>query len=254
MKKLRFFTVSALFLLCLGTTQNALAYPIVSGISDNEINIDSSFDGQQILLFGAKRDAGDIVIAVRGPKKNFLVTKKEKLLGIWYNGERLKFKNTTSFYELFSTTYDHTNSHELKHLFSSLEIGKNELKFDISQKVSEAKSNEFYLRLVTDFENKNLYSPQTSKVDFLDETLFKVTLNFPKNISRGVYAVEIYLIDDGSLLSFQSIPIYVYQVGLGAKIVDFAYQQSFFYGLLAVAIALVFGWMVNFIFAKFFGK
>ena len=56
----------------------SVANPIISGISSNEINIDTQFNGTKILLFGAKRDAGDIIIAVRGPKKDFIVTKKQK--------------------------------------------------------------------------------------------------------------------------------------------------------------------------------
>jgi len=79
-------------------------------------------------------------------------------------------------------------------------------------------------------------------------------LDFPKNISRGIYTVEIYLINEGSLVSFQSIPIYVNQVGFSAKVLDFAFQQSFLYALLSVAIALIFGWLANYLFARFLGK
>ena len=116
------------------------------------------------------------------------------------------------------------------------------------------KKNEFQLQLIDRLEKNQLYTTGASKVDFLDETLFKVMLDFPKNITRGVYTVEIYLINDSSLLSFQSIPIYVNQVGFSAQVLDFAYQQSFLYGLLAIAIALVVGWLANYLFARFIGK
>jgi hypothetical protein len=79
-------------------------------------------------------------------------------------------------------------------------------------------------------------------------------MHFPKNIARGVYTVEIYLISEDKLTSFQSIPIYVNQVGLSAKILDFAYQESFLYGLITVAIALVFGLVANYLFSRFIGK
>lgn len=241
------------FLLCLSNT--SIASPIISGISTNEINIDTDFKGAKILLFGAKGDAGNIVIAVRGPKKNFLVTKKERLLGIWYNAERLKFKESYSFYSLFSTFGGQTNNQSaIDQLLSDLELGENNLEFDISGNVEEGKKNEFQLQLIDRLEKNKLYSTSPSKVEFLDETLFKVTLDFPKNISRGTYTVEIYLVNEGGLLSFQSIPIYVNQVGLSAKILDFSDQQSFLYGLLAVAIALIVGWLANYIFVKLIGK
>ncbi len=240
-----FLLATALF-----TPLEAKASPIVSGISTNEINIDTKFQGAKILLFGAKGDAGNIVIAVRGPKKNFLITKKEKFLGIWHNGEHLKIKDSYSYYSLFSTFSDAAFSADL---LAFLELGKNNLKFNFSEEVPAIKQDEFQIQLIDKFEKNHLYST-ASKIDFLDETLFKVMLNFPKNISRGIYTVEIYLINEDSLMSFQSIPIYVNQVGWSARILDFAYQESFLYGLVTVMLALVVGWLANYLFVRFIGK
>ena len=78
-------------------------------------------------------------------------------------------------------------------------------------------------------------------------------VNFPK-ILRGIYTVEIYLLQDDRLLSFQAIPVYVNQVGFSAKILDFATKQSMLYGLLSVVIALVAGFVTNYLFARFVGK
>lgn len=239
----------SLFLLFFSST--AFASPIISGISTNEINIDTKFNGAKILLFGARGDAGDIVISVRGPKKNFLVTKKQKFLGIWYNGQRVKFKNSYSFYSLFSTF---GNNDGIDQILENLELGKNNLKFITNSEISSEVKNEFELQFVDLQERKKLYSVGADKIDFLDETLFKVQLNFPKNISRGIYTVEIYLISEGNLLSFQSIPIYVNQVGISAKVYDFAHEQSFLYGIIAVAFALVVGWLANYLFLRFIGK
>lgn len=243
----KFFLITILFFI----TAPALANPIISGISTNEINIDTKFRGAKILLFGAKGDAGNVIVTVRGPKKNFMVTRKQKLLGVWYNGKRVKFKDSHNFYSLFSTF----NDQELTDgLLRDLELGKSNLKFNSSEEIKEEEKNEFQIQLVDKLEKNNLYSSGANKVDFLDETLFKVMLNFPKNITRGIYTVEIYLINEGSLLSFQSIPIYVNQVGLSAKILDFAYQESFLYGLLSVALALIAGWLANYVFTRFIGK
>lgn len=239
------------FLLFFFFAFNSLASPIISGISTNEINIDTKFNGAKILLFGAKGDAGDIVIAVRGPKKNFLVTKKQKFLGVWYNGQRVKFKDSYSFYSLFSTF---GNNEEIDQLLANLELGKNNLNFYSSTEASPEVKNEFQLQLVDCLEHNKLYSSGADKIDFLDETLFKILLNFPKNISRGTYTVEIYLISDGSLVSFQAIPIYVNQVGISARILDFAYDQAFLYGIVAVAFALIVGWLANYLFLRFIGK
>lgn len=239
------FLVSSL----LGSSANAR--PIISGISTNEINIDTKFQGAKILLFGAKGDAGNIVIAVRGPKKDFMVTRKEKLFGIWHNGQRQKFEDSYSYYSLFST-FNYSKSG--LELIKNLELGKNNINFITPEGTIESKKEEFQIQLIETLEKSDLYTSDVRKIDFLDETLFKVMLDFPKNISRGVYTVEIYLINDDNLISFQSIPIYVTQVGLSARILDFAYQQSFLYGLLSIALALVVGWLANYLFSRFIGK
>ncbi len=248
MKKI--FLLAAILLFKISTLS---AQPIVSGISTNEINIDTKFNGTKILLFGAKGDAGNIVITVRGPKKNFLVTKKEKLLGVWYNGKRVKFKDSFSYYSIFSTFDDNKTTNSL---LSQLELGTGNIKFETfkNKEEKEVNENEFTLQLIEKLEKENLYSVGVNKIDFLDETLFKVILDFPKNISRGVYIVEIYLINEDNLTSFQSIPIYVNQIGLSAQISDYAYQQPLLYGLLSVIIALLIGWLANYFFARFIGK
>jgi uncharacterized protein (TIGR02186 family) len=224
---------------------------LISGISTNEINIDTKFKGAQILLFGAKGDAGNIVITVRGPKKNFLVTKKQKILAVWYNGTRINFENSYSFFSIFSTF---NNGEIQEDIMSDLELGKDFLEFSTSDKISEKNNNDFKAQLIEKMEKNNLYNNNVNKVEFLDETLFKVMLNFPKNIVRGIYTVELYLIKENTLISFQSIPIYVNQIGISAKISDFAIQQDMIYGIIAVMLALIVGWLANYIFARFIGK
>lgn len=248
MKKIIFTTILILQFFALNS---ANSQSIVSGISTNEINIDTKFNGTNILIFGAKGDAGNIIIAVRGPKKNFLVTKKDKTFGIWHNGKRIEFEDFSSYYSIFSTFED---SKSTGNLLSKLELGTNNLQFKMIHKNDKKDEKEFTLQLIENLEKEKLYSIGAEKIDFLNETLFKVILHFPKNISRGIYTVEIYLINEVGLISFQSIPIYVKQVGISAKIFDSAYQQPFLYGIFSVIIALVIGFLANFIFARFLGK
>lgn len=227
------------------------ATAIVSGISSNEINIDTQFKGAEILLFGARNEAGDVIIAIRGPKKKFLVNKKERLLGIWYNGQRVKFEDIPSFYSLFSTFQRNNIADET---LKDFELGKGNLDLKLSTNIPLEKQSEFKSQLIEQLENKNLFQPLVQKVEFLDETLFKAVLKFPKNIALGDYLVEIYLLNDASVSSFQAIPIYVNQVGFSSKVSNFANQQPVLYGLFAVLFALLIGWLANYVFTRFVPK
>ena len=247
MKFLKFFYTFCFLLINI----EANAGTLISGISSNEINVDTEFKGAQILLFGAKNDAGDVVIAVRGPRKNFIISKKENLLGVWFNGERIKFKNSYGFYSLFSTYND---GEMIQQDLNEYELGKNNIQFEIQNNLSPSKINEFRIQLVELLEQKNLYPISTKPIDFLDETLFKLIIDFPKNILLGTYIIEVYLINNGSVLSFQSIPVYVNQVGVSAKISNFALNQSVLYGLIAVFLAIFVGCLANYLFARLIKK
>ncbi len=239
-----------ILLLVIFLIPNASANPIISAISTNQINIDTNFNGAEILLFGVKSERGEVVIVLRGPKKKYLVTKKEKLLGIWHNGKRMVFKDANSYYSIFSVSDDL----DLKTtLLDDLELGPNNLKFETEeqdQKLQEA----FKLQLITKLKKDRLYTVNQKNIEFFDDNLFEAILKFPKNISYGVYTAEIYLIKDNNLTAFQSIPIFVNQVGNEAKIRNFAYNDSFLYAIMAVLIAILAGFVANYIFSRFIHK
>ncbi|MFT6220302.1 MAG: hypothetical protein ACJAVG_001015, partial [Rickettsiales bacterium] len=181
--------LTILFLFFFFDVDKAHSRPIISGISTNEINIDTKFTGAEVLLFGARGDAGNIVVVIRGPKKDYIVSKKDKLLGIWYNKDRTEFKDSYSYYAFFSSD---ENDIDDEKLLSQLEIGQDRIKFDIGDNENVAQE-EFEVEFVENLEKKNLYLSHPKSIEFLDETLFKVMLRFPKNISQGTYIVDIYL-------------------------------------------------------------
>jgi uncharacterized protein (TIGR02186 family) len=240
-----------IFLLIIFFTSKAWSNPIISAISTNQINIDTNFNGAEILLFGAKTERGEVIIALRGPKQKYAVTKKQKLLGVWYNGKRVVFKDAYSYYSMFSVS-DHLDLEN--NLLDNLELGPNNLKFEIKDQEDKQLQEEFQSELINRLKKTHLYSAGQKNIEFFDDNLFEAILKFPKNISYGVYTAEIYLIRDNKLVAFQAIPIFVNQVGDSARIRNFAYQNSFLYALMAVLIAIIAGFVANYIFSRFIHK
>jgi uncharacterized protein (TIGR02186 family) len=223
------------------------ARPIISGISSNKIKIDTKFTGQDILLFGSKDIFGDIFIVVRGPKKNYMVNKKGQILGVWINEDRLKFKDMYSYYATFG---DYRVLRDSR-LFSALEMSKENIKFNVPNYKNLSQKEEFKIEFTRNLTEDGLYNAKSGSIDFLDDNLFKVMLKFPKNISEGVYNVEIYLMEEGNLGAFQSIPIYVDKFGFSAKISNMASEKPLLYGLLAVLIAVCSSLVVNLIMSTY---
>jgi len=84
----------------------AVAEEVVLGLSKDEVAITTSFDGSDVLIFGAvKREApipdGDpleVIITVSGPSESVTVRRKEKRFGIWVNIDAVEIDEAPSFY------------------------------------------------------------------------------------------------------------------------------------------------------------
>jgi uncharacterized protein (TIGR02186 family) len=223
----------------------SIARPIIADLSLRTIEIDSGFNGINMLLFGARNDAGDIVVVVRGPKQSYLVREKERVGGLWVNRNSIEFSDTSSFYSISSSRPLEELHNE--QLLTSLGIGLNNVMppSDLSPEEQRFKEAlESYKRIT------GLYPVEVGKVSFIGDTLFRSVLYFPENISRGTYTAEIYLIRNGGLAAVQSTPVLSYKMGLDAFIYDLAYTHPILYGILAVLIALVAGWIAGTVFRK----
>ena len=71
------------------------AEDIQIGLSEERIAITSSFDGQNIVLFGTieggqeealQNGRYDIAVIVEGPESDVVIRRKERSVGIWVNG------------------------------------------------------------------------------------------------------------------------------------------------------------------------
>lgn len=224
------------------------ATPLVADLSNYQIYVDSGFNGTRMFLFGTRNDAGDIVIVVRGPTKNYMVRKKESVAGIWVNRERMKFYGVPDFY----VTASSRPLHEITQydIFRQLGIGKTHLLSAPHGKYNKEKYRDFSKAFIQHQEERRLYSAGTMPISFMAETLFKMVIDFPDTIPPGNYTAEIFLISDGRVVGMQSIPIEVKKTGLDAFVYNMAHHHPALYGIFAVLIALAAGWFGGRLFGK----
>jgi hypothetical protein len=62
--------------------------------------------------------------------------------------------------------------------------------------------------------------------------------------------VSVYLFRNGQVTGAQTTPLLVSQSGVSADIQDFADRRSLLYGFVAVALAVVAGWLGSFLFRR----
>lgn len=231
----------------------ATAKPLIADLSQYNIAINSSFMGTKLILFGARQMAGDVVVVIRGPARDYTLRKKERVAGIWVNRRSLALQGIPDYYTIASTKpLDDILSPEMQEV---LQIGIPHLPYISAESLAEselspAEATNFTSAFITQREQQRLYNDNIHAVSFMGDTLFKTTLPFPDTIPRGGYTAETYLIYNGEVVGMQSTPIQVAKTGLDATIFELAHGFPILYGILAVLMASLSGWLAAVAFRK----
>jgi len=223
--------------------------PVVADVSSRVIEIDSKFTGTELWLFGARQAAGDLIYVVRGPKQSYRVSQKKRVMGIWVNTNPVRFHDVPGYYVMGSTAKELSAEQRVAYA----ELYQTELPGAFGGDMSSlfpAHTPEYHRPLMQAEIKNRLYSPELHQARFIGDTLFKAALPFSDSIPRGVYTVEIYLMDEGELVSMQSIPVTVKKKGFDAFLYELAYNYSWAYAGICIAIALGLGWVGGQIFRR----
>lgn len=245
MRRRLFLILIAVFASVALIPRGGIATPVVADLSTYRIAIDAGFTGIRLFIFGARNDAGDIVVVIRGPERTFTVRKKERMMGMWINRSQLRFGNMPDFYAVASAKP--LNAIEASALFKALHIGADTLLVAPQDTRKQALFPEFSDAFLAHQRGRRLYT-DLEPLGFMGETLFKTVIPFPDTIPGGDYVAEIYLVSDGELVGMQSIPIRVEKTGFDAAVADLAHGTPLLYGLLAVLLALGAGYSAGRIF------
>ena len=72
-------------------------------LSQNEINIRTDFTGKEIILFGLVEPNHEVIVIVKGPKKNITIRNKNRVLGFWFNTKGVVYIDVPSVYLISSS-------------------------------------------------------------------------------------------------------------------------------------------------------
>jgi uncharacterized protein (TIGR02186 family) len=87
-------------------------------------------------------------------------------------------------------------------------------------------------------------------VQFLSQTLFRATLNLPPNVPLGTHKARAFLFRNGEFIKETSSNLVIVKAGFEQSVFRAAHEHSFLYGLFAVALAMLTGWMGRLIFRR----
>ncbi|GGE31448.1 membrane protein [Agaricicola taiwanensis] len=236
----------------------ALAEGLTVSLSSHRIIIRSNFTGADVVLFGAiGRDAStisrsgsyDVVVTVRGPKRDIVVREKERILGFWVNWSSLTFPQIPDYLAISSSKPLAEIAGEAQR--ESLRLGLEEsLPLPVSKRMppEEVARNRSSLIRLKQIERRYIYN--ATGVTFLNEALFRATVPLPANVPIGVFEVEVKLFSGGALLATQNTALEVVKAGFEADMADVARERPWTYGFVAAFLAVACGWLASVAFRR----
>ncbi|HTQ13535.1 MAG TPA: TIGR02186 family protein [Rhizomicrobium sp.] len=242
----------ALFLAATG----ARAENLVSGLSQDQIQITSSYTGTELTIFGAIETTGgenpagerDVVVVLRGPGQDMTVRRKVRVAGVWINRDAMTLYRMPAYYFAASTrplAGVTTQETRLKY-----QLGVADVMPEGASTHTPSKAEPYRLAAIRARERDGLFREDPQGVEFLGYSLFRVHVPVPASVPRGQYTAEVYLFRDGLVVAAQTTPLYIEQAGLERRILSFAHDEPVAYGLLAVAMALALGWLSTAVFRR----
>ncbi len=223
------------------------AEEVVLGLSRNSISIDTTFDGSEILLFGAiKREEAipadelGVVVAIAGPSQPLDVRRKERRFGIWVNVDAVEVDVAPSFYAVATSGPWTDVLSQVEDLRHKISIPRAIRSVGAPGSVRDAQS--FTDAVIRIREHSGAYQMREGAVELTQQTLFQTSIDLPSNLTEGDYVTRIFLTRRGEVVSKYETTIDVRKVGLERWLHTLAHQQAVIYGLMALAIAIIAGW------------
>ncbi len=228
---------------------------LVPEVSQHEVQVRQGFTGTELLLFGAiltpdgtraGRDY-DIVVVLKGPTQSIVVREKQKVAGIWLNADSAGFRSAPSYYAVAS-------SRPIRKIVDEktaaiYEFGLPNIQLSPIGAIDPAQQARFAAGLAALKSKQGLYQQAEGGVKISEQVLYQARITLPSSVPTGTYTAETFAISQGWVVASATSRIEVRKIGFEGAIARYAQDSSFSYGLLAVALSVLMGWLAGRLFA-----
>ncbi|KKC33284.1 TIGR02186 family protein [Devosia psychrophila] len=246
-----------LLLFVAGLLAPAQAARLISQVSNDSVEITSSFDGERMNFFGTiVPDVGSaeaitgpfqVVVVVLGPTQNRIARQMTNNFGIWSNTGQLEFKNFPSYFHVLS-------SGRLSEITDITTLTTNYILPESHTLVVNTddwwRSAVYGQQLVRLMTEQGLFGVQENGVNFLSDTFYSARLTLPSNAPPGPYIALTYVFKHGAIIARRSEGFAVRKIGFERFLALSSTQQPLLYGLVCVLLALVTGWFGGVLFKR----
>jgi len=231
---------------------------LVPDISSRRIQIQYSFTGAQLLLFGAilypggrvPRDPADVIVVLKGPVEPILVREKRKIAGIWMNANSNRFRSAPGFYAVASSAPVRQLVDE--RTAAIYELGLQDLQLSPSGGALPDEERRFEAGLLDLRRRQGLFAEHPHGVEISEGVLYRARLSIPSQVPVGTYTAETFLVSDGKVIAAATREIEIGKSGFERFVALAARRHGFLYGLTAVLLSLGLGWAAAIAFRRRF--
>ncbi|MBV9834849.1 MAG: TIGR02186 family protein [Alphaproteobacteria bacterium] len=234
---------------CLPASAQALLFDL----SRPRVAITSAFAGTDILVYGSLDAPGDVIVTVTGAPSRQTVLRKERVLGLWVTGARQTFDDVPTYYAIAANRplAQILPTDGVPGVAITLDERMAAIRAQGAQRRSPAELRAFERGLIEAKRREGLYPEGIAPITVLSGRLFRAELQFPSRLPVGDYEITAYVLRDGQPVTAVSKPLIVSKAGFSAEISEWARDEAPMYGGVAIAMALVVGWVTGAVARRF---
>lgn len=229
---------------------------LVPDVSSRRIDIQYSFTGEELLLFGAilypdqrlPDDRADIVVVLKGPVRPMVLREKSRVAGMWVNAESLRLRSAPAYYAIGSSRpIDQLVDERTAAIF---ELGLQNLSMSPAGFGEAENLDRMEAGLLDLYKRMGLYSENPKAVEISEGVLYRARIAVPARVPEGTYRAETFLISKGRVLAVASRDVEIRKAGFERFVAEAADDHGFLYGLSAVLLSLTMGFGASALFRR----
>ena len=215
----------------------------------NTVDIGTFYDGATVVIKGTIPQGTNAVVEVVGSEAAVHLLRKGRRAGLWMSVGEIEVTHAPSLYMLLSSSpkIPELTGKETPWGYAAL---SRQVKF--RGKLTAGEQGKFFDEFMGLKKDELLYRllPGALKTGAPREGQVAISgkLPLPAKVPRGQYQVRLAVVKDGRLLAQKDTSLTVKMVGFPAWLFTMAQQQGALYGVLAVVIAIVTGFIMGVLF------
>ena len=215
----------------------------------NELNVGEFFQGAEIKISAEVPAGANAVVEFRGDSHEDRLLRKGRRGGLWMNVGEVKVSNAPSLYLVMSTDAALISGQNSESQWGYRALQK-QMKF--SGAIPKAGKDKLFQDFLKLKESQGLYGafPGALKAAPTSTDHARVEGKFwlPDKVPPANYKIHFFVLNNGKVVDEKTTAFPVEMQGLPAFMTALAFDHATIYGLLAVTIAILAGFIMGFVF------